>query len=227
MPLSDTAARSAKPSQKPQKLVDSGGLYLFVSPTGGKLWRLDYRFNSKRKTLALGAYPAISLKDARERRDEARKLLANGTDPGEVKQAQKQARQGNTFEALANEWMSVRGKEWTESYASKIKTALARHAFPSIGRKQIGEIQPPALLAMLRAIESRGTVDMAHRVQQHCGGIFRYAVSTGRATHDPTTSLRGAPRRCPEIYAAGYRGRRIDGTAVENKEAAPYPLVRS
>ncbi len=192
MPLTDVAIRSAKPSAKPVRLFDAGGLYLEISPAGGKLWRLKYRFGGKEKRLALGTYPQVTLAEAREKRDQARRLLAGGIDPSEEKKAEKRARQGNTFEALAYEWMAVRGKEWTESYASKTQTALSRHAFPAIGGRPISEIQPPDLLAMLRVIESRGTVDMAHRIQQHCGGIFRYAVSTGRATQDPTTSLRGA-----------------------------------
>ena len=186
MPLTDTAIRTAKPDTKPTRLFDGGGLYVEISPAGGKLWRLKYRFDGKEKRLALGTYPHVSLKDARQRRDEAKKLLANDTDPGELKKAQKQTRQDNTFEALAYEWMSVRGKEWTESYASKTQTALARHAFPAIGGKQINEIQPPELLAMLRAIEGRGTVDMAHRIQQHCGGF------------SVTRFQRAAPRMIPQ-----------------------------
>lgn len=195
MALTDAAIRTTKPTDKPQRLFDSGGLYLEVAPAGGKWWRFKYRFGGKEKRLSLGVYPDIGLKQARERRDAARKLLANGVDPGTARKAEKASRVAqaeNTFEAIAREWMATRGKEWTESYAGKTVSALERHAFPAIGAKPLTGVDAPMLLAMLRAIETRGTVDMAHRVQQHCGAIFRYAVATGRVTNDPTPSLKGA-----------------------------------
>jgi len=195
MPLTDTAIRNAKPGEKPIRLFDGGGLYLEVSPAGGKLWRLKYRVDGKEKRLALGSYPDTGLKDARARRDDARKLLAAGADPGETRKAAKRARAAvdtNTFEALGREWMATRGKEWTDSYTSKTRSALERHAFPAIGTRPVADITAPELLALLRAIEQRGTVDMAHRVQQHCGAIFRFAIATGRAVSDPVPSLRGA-----------------------------------
>lgn len=195
MALTDTAIRNAKPQGKPTKLADGDGLYLLLNPNGSKWWRLDYRFDGKRKTLSMGVYPDVPLKLARERREVARALIAAGADPGEQRKSEKQAKAeagSNTFEALAREWMATRGKEWTESYTSKTKSALERNAFPSIGSKPITEITAPDLLAMLRAIESRGVVDMAHRIQQHCGAVFRYAIATGRAIADPVPSLRGA-----------------------------------
>jgi integrase len=195
MALTDTAIKNSKPQAKPVKLSDEKGLYLLVNPNGSKWWRLNYRFGGKRKTLSMGVYPSVSLKLARERREEARTLLASGADPGAQRKAEKLANAeagSNTFEALGLEWMATRGKEWTASYASKTKSALERHAFPSVGAKPITEITAPDLLALLRAIETRGTVDMAHRVQQHCGAIFRFAIVTGRATTDPVPSLRGA-----------------------------------
>lgn len=195
MPLSDTTIRSAKPAEKPRKLADEKGLYLLVQPTGAKLWRLNYRFDGKQKTLALGTYPDTGLAMARGKRDDARKLLAQDIDPGAQRKQNKQERrldQANTFEAIARDWMRIKGKEWTESYACKTKAALERHAFPSIGSRPIKDISSPDLLAMLRAIEKRGTVDMAHRVQQHCGAIFRFAIASARAVADPTLSLRGA-----------------------------------
>lgn len=202
MPLNAIAVKNAKfgvtpkgeATDKPCKWSDDKGLYLLVS-AAGKYWRFDYRFDGKRKTLALGTYPDVSLQDARERRDAARKLLATAADPGAQRKAEKLARAeagANTFEALAREWMATRGKEWTESYASKTKSALERHAFPSIGAKPITEITAPELLALLRAIEQRGTVDMAHRIQQHCGAVFRFAIASGRASSDPVPSLKGA-----------------------------------
>jgi integrase len=163
--------------------------------TGGKWWRFKYRFGGKEKRLSFGVYPDVGLKDARAKLDDARKLLADGADPGAQRKAEKLANAesgGNTFEALGREWMATRGKEWTASYASKTKSALERHVFPAIGAKPITDITAPNLLALLRAIEGRGTVDMAHRVQQHCGAIFRFAIATGRAVADPVPSLRGA-----------------------------------
>ena len=195
MSLTDTAIRNSKPKDKPLRLSDERGLYLLINPNGSRWWRFDYRFQGIRKTLSMGVYPDVPLKLARERRDEARSLLAAGADPGVQRKAEKRANAeagSNTFEALAREWMATRGKEWTVSYASKTKSALERHVFPSVGAKHITEITAPDLLALLRAIETRGTVDMAHRVQQHCGGIFRFAIATGRATTDPVPSLRGA-----------------------------------
>jgi len=195
MALTDTAIKNTKPQAQPIKVRDGGGLYLLVNPNGSRWWRLDYRFGGKRKTLSMGVYPDVSLKTARERRDDARTLLAAGADPGEQRKAEKKARAeagANTFEALGREWMATRGKEWTASYSSKTASSLERHAFPAIGSKPIAEITAPELLALLRAIEGRGTVDLAHRISQHCSAIFRFAISTGRAATDPVLSLRGA-----------------------------------
>ncbi|HUY04133.1 MAG TPA: integrase arm-type DNA-binding domain-containing protein, partial [Rhodocyclaceae bacterium] len=171
MTLTDTAIKNSKPKDKPIKVSDGGGLYLLIKPNGSRWWRLDYRFGGKRKTLSMGIYPDVPLKAARERRDEARTMLAAGADPGEQRKAVKKAKAEagfNTFEALGREWMATRGKEWTASYASKTASSLERHAFPAIGAKPITEITAPELLALLRAIEGRGTVDLAHRISQHC-----------------------------------------------------------
>ncbi len=195
MALSDTAIRTAKPAEKPRKLADEKGMYLLIQPSGAKLWRMDYRFDSKRKTLTLGTYPDTGLALAREKRDTARKLLAQEIDPAAQRKQDKHERkvsQENTFEAVARDWMKTKGKEWTAGYAAKTRACLERHAFPSIGNKPIKEITAPELLTMLRVIEKRGTVDMAHRIQQHCGAIFRYGIATGLISADPTPSLRGA-----------------------------------
>lgn len=195
MALTDLSVRTAKPSEKARKLADEKGMYLLIQSSGAKLWRMDYRFDTKRKTLALGTYPETSLAQAREKRDEARKLLAQHIDPSAQRKQDKAERrdaQANTFEAITHDWMKVRGKEWSESYAGKTKACMERHAFPVIGSKPIKSINAPELLSMLRAIEKRGTVDMAHRIQQHCGAVFRYAISTGLADADPTPSLHGA-----------------------------------
>lgn len=206
MALSVKEVENTRPGDKPIRLFDGGGLYLEIAPSGGKWWRLKYRVGGKEKRLSLGVYPDVPLKAARERRDDARKLLAAGADPGEQRKADKQAKAdvgANTFEALGREWMATRGKEWTESYASKTKSALERHAFPAIGPRPITEITAPDLLALLRVIETRGTVDMAHRISQHCGAIFRFAIATGRAVSDPVPSLKGSlSTTTQEHYAA-------------------------
>ena len=195
MPLSDTAIRKIKPKLKLYRVADSGGLCMEVSPSGGKLWRFKYRFDRKQKMIALGAYPAVSLSGARDRRDQARKLLADGIDPSEQRKVEKAARTvltANTFEAIAREWIEKRKSGWSESHLNKTTTRLSNNAFPWIGSKPIAELTAPDILAVLRRIEGRGTIDTAHRVGQVCGQVFRYAVATGRATRDPTGDLRGA-----------------------------------
>ena len=203
MPLTDTAIRKAKPgiaadgrvTDKPYKLGDSGGLYLEVSPTGGKWWRLKYRFRDKEKRLSLGVYPDVTLKDARDRRDTARKLLADGIDPSEKRKAQKAAltdQAANSFEAIAREWYAKQAPNWAISHASKIIERLERDVFPWVGSRSIAEITAPDLLAVLRRIEGRGAIDTAHRAHQNCGQIFRYGIATGRCERDPSPDLRGA-----------------------------------
>ena len=195
MPLSDNSCKKAAATDKPRKLADSGGLFLYVTPSGAKLWRLDYRFGTKRRTLALGAYPDVSLRRAREKRDEARRLLADGIDPGEHRRAAKAERAEratNSFEAVAREWFAKFSPRWAESHSSKIIRRLERDVFPWLGRRPIAELTPPEILAAMRRIESRGTLETAHRVLQSIGQICRYAVATGRLTSDPTRDLRGA-----------------------------------
>ena len=195
MALTDTTIRNAKPGEKPLKLFDGGGLFLLIAPTGGKLWRLKYRFGAKEKLFSLGVYPAVSLKDARERRDDARRLLAQGTDPGENRKAQKAAtltRAADSFEVIAREWFAKYAPTWAESHSSKIIERLERDIFPWLGARPIAEIAAPELLTVLRRIEARGALDTTLRAKQNCGQIFRYAVATGRAERDPSGDLRGA-----------------------------------
>lgn len=195
MALSDLAIKTAKPGAKPIRLSDSGGLYLEIAPSGGKLWRLKYRFGGKEKRLALGKYPDVGLKDARERRDEARKLLANEVDPGENRKVQKAAkaeRAANSFEAVAREWIAKYTPTWAASHTSKIVRRLEMYVFPWLGGRPIAEIAAPELLAMARRIEGKGAIETAHRAMQNCGQVFRYAVATGRAERDPAGDLRGA-----------------------------------
>ncbi|BFG72103.1 tyrosine-type recombinase/integrase [Paraburkholderia terrae] len=195
MALTDILIRSAKPGERPQKLFDGGGLFLLVAPTGGKLWRLKYRFDGKEKLLALGAYPEVSLKDARQRRDDARKELAKGVDPGATRKAEKASKLGraaNSFEVIAREWFAKFAPTWAESHSSKIIQRLEKDVFPWLGARPIAEIAAPELLAVLRRIEERGALDTALRAKQNCGQIFRYAVASGRAERDPSGDLRGA-----------------------------------
>jgi integrase len=192
--LSDMQVQKAKPKDKPITLFDGGGLFLLITPTGGKLWRFKYRFDGKEKKIAFGSYPEVSLLDARQRRDEARRQLANGFDPGEIRKVQKQAsiQETETFEAIAREWHTRFFSTWSEGYAETLLSRLELYIFPWIGKRPIAEIKVPELLAVLQRIESRGKLDTTQRVRIICGQVFRYAVVTGRAERDPTTALKGA-----------------------------------
>lgn len=168
---------------------------LLVTPSGGKLWRFQYRFNDKQKLLALGSYPAITLADARKRREDARKLLANGVDPSEIKKAQKTAtvaENENSFEVIAREWHAKFTPTWAPAHAKTTIDRLTRDVFLFIGARPIAEIKAPELLAVLRRVESRGALETAHRVKTICGQVFRYAIATGRAERDIAADLKGA-----------------------------------
>ena len=192
MALTATTIKTCKPKDKAYKLTDGGGLYLLVSPSGGKWWRFDYRCQSKRKTLSMGVYPAISLKDARDRRDEAKKQLANGIDPAMVRKSQKhQQSQPNTFEAVAREWHAKFKPGWSDSHANRLLRLLERDIFPWLGSMPVSDVSSPLLLQTIRRIETR-SLDTAHRAMQNCGQVFRYAIATGRQQHDPTHALKGA-----------------------------------
>lgn len=195
MPLTDTSIRNAKPNEKPYSLTDGRGLSLLVQPAGGKWWRLRYRFDGKAKMLSLGVYPDVSLKDARERRDTARKFLADGIDPGEHRKATKAAKEdraANSFEVVAREWYGKHAPNWAEHHGDRIIRRFERDIFPWIGGRAISEVTAPELLAVVRRIENRGALETAHRALGNCGQVFRYAVATGRATRDPSGDLRGA-----------------------------------
>ena len=195
MALTDLVVKKSKTTGNPIKLTDSGGLFLLVQPNGAKYWRLAYRYADKQKTLALGVYPDVSLADARSRRDDARKLLANDIDPGAVKQAQKAAKgeqAENSFEVIAREWFTRHSPSWKENHSGKIIARLEKDVFPWIGARPVTDIAAPELLAAIRRIESRGALETAHRTLANCGQIFRYAVATGRALRDPAGDLRGA-----------------------------------
>lgn len=195
MPLTDIALKAARPTEKTQRLFDGGGLYLEISPAGGRWWRFKYRFEGKEKRLSLGVYPDVSLRNARERRDEMRRLVANGVDPSvnrRVQKAAKAERSANSFEAIAREWYAKHSPGWADTHSSKIIRRLEKDVFPWIGGRPICEISAPELLTVLRRIEGRGTLDTAHRAGGNCSQVFRYAIATGRAERDPVPDLRGA-----------------------------------
>lgn len=195
MPLSDTAIRNSKPKEKQYKLTDGEGLYLLVMPKGGKYWRLDYRFEGKRKTLAIGTYPDVPLKLARERKCDARNRIAAGVDPSELRKSHKRARQEastNSFESVAREWLVKFSSKWTVGHKERLTRRFEKDVFPWIGNNPINEIAAPDILKVVRRIESRGALDTAHRALQNCGQVFRYAVATGRASQDPSSALKGA-----------------------------------
>ncbi len=191
--LTDAIIRNTKPKDKPFKLTDGGGLYLLVNSTGSRLWRLKYRVGGLEKKLALGAYPEVSLREAREKAVEARKMIREGIDPSQAKKAQKASASGaDTFEIIAREWFEKFSPTWTPSHGERIIRRLERDIFPWLGKKPIKDIQAPDLLSVLRRIEERGAVETAHRASQNCGQVFRYAVATGRSERDPSGDLRGA-----------------------------------
>ncbi len=241
-PLNETKIRNTKPAGKMQTLFDGGGLYLEVTAKGSKLWRMKYRFNGKAGLLSFGAYPAVSLEEARQFREEAKSLIAKNIDPAQAKKAQKAAGKesiANSFEVVAREWFTRQQPSWVESHASRVIARLQTDVFPWIGSRPISEITAPEYLAIFRRIEERGAVETAHRVKSICGQVHRYAVATGRADNDPIGMLKGAlssvnakhfpaitePKQVAELLRMfdGYTGSFIVGSALK---IAPYVFVR-
>ncbi len=240
-PLSEVKIRTAKGKPTEYKIFDGGGLYLLITPSGGKLWRLKFRFDNKEKRISLGAYPDVSLSDARQRRDDAKQLLANGIDPGAVRKAQKQADtdETETFEVIAREWHTKFAQQWSECHTKTTLARLEHDLFPWLGNRPIRDIKAPELLATLRRAENRGALELAHRLRTISGQVMRYALATGRAERDPSGDLRGALPTPPENhYAAltdpgevadllraidGYRGSLIVSSALK---IAPMLMVR-
>lgn len=241
MPLSDPAIRNAKPSDKPYKLADRDGLYLLVNHVG-KYWRYDYRFQRKRKTLAFGVYPVTSLAAARDGLDKARKLIASGSDPSAIKQADKRKEKelaANTFEAVSREWLAKQAKKWTPKSTQRITRLLERNIFPAIGNTPIAQVSAADFLGALQKIEIRGNIETAHRAMAISGRIFRYGIATGRAQADLSLVLKGAltpvkekhhasitdPRKVRDLLNAieGYSGSFITQLALR---LAPLLFVR-
>ncbi|ENR1270599.1 tyrosine-type recombinase/integrase [Enterobacter hormaechei] len=195
MPLNDMQIRRAKPETKAYTLGDGQGLSLLIEPNGSKSWRFRYRFAGKPKMISLGVYPTITLADARSRRDDARKLVAEGKNPSEVRKEQKialQTESESAFEKIATEWHQMKSAKWSEGYASDIMEAFQNDIFPYVGTRPVGEIKPLELLNVLRKIEKRGALEKMRKVRQRCSEVFRYAIATGRAEYNPAADLSSA-----------------------------------
>jgi integrase len=245
--LTDTAIRKARPTDRQQKLADGGGMYLLLKPDGSRYWRMDYRHGGKRKTLALGVYPTVTLADARQRREDARRLLANGTDPGEVRKAAKVAQAVaaalavNTFEAVAREWLQKReaSGDTAATTLAKDRWRLEAYLFPTIGARPIAEITPRELRETLRPIADSGKLETASKTKTTAGQVFQWALLEEKVESNPVASLRGLfasptpthraaltdPVRIGELLRAidGYTGRLTTLTALK---LAPLVFVR-
>ncbi len=200
--LSDANIRSQQPGPKPFKKADGGGLFILIMPNGKKFWRLTYRYGGKQKLLSGGEYPVIKLAEARKWRDEARAHLFAGRDPSEVRQAEVKARaaeSANAFEIVAREWLHTRSCVWSERYARITTTRLEQDIFPDLGKVPIADIDPVMLLEALRKIEARGSIEMAHRIRNHVGEVFRYGIATQRCRSDPSRDLAAAMMRPPPV----------------------------
>lgn len=195
MKLTARQISTAKPTDKPYKLSDGGGLYLLVNPNGSRYWRMKYRYAGKEKLLSIGVYPDVTLVEARDKRTEAKRVLAAGDDPSEVKQAAREAKNlaiNNSFELLALEWHEHKKPNWSSGYAEDILEYLRKDIFPYVGKKAITEIKPMDMLSVLRKMEERGVLDKLKKTRQACRQIFTYAIITGRAEVNPVTDLAGA-----------------------------------
>ena len=191
MPLTHLKVERAKPKEKQYKLADERGMYLLIHPKGGKWWRLDYRYQGKRKTLSLGTYPDVSIKVARKKRDDARSILDGGVDPAYYRKLNKELRV-DSFEAVAREWFGKFRGQWTNNHATTTLGRLEKDILPWVGSRPIAAIEPPELLRVYQRIEKRGALETAHRIHQITSRIFRYGVATGKCPRDPTADLRGA-----------------------------------
>ncbi|AXB20998.1 tyrosine-type recombinase/integrase [Salmonella enterica subsp. enterica serovar Newport] len=195
MKLTARQISTAKPTEKPYKLSDGGGLYLLVNPNGSRYWRMKYRYAGKEKLLSIGVYPDVTLAEARDKRTQAKRILAAGDDPSEVKQAEREAKNlavNNSFELLALEWHEHKKPNWSSGYADDIMEYLRKDIFPYIGKKAITDIKPITMLSVLKKMEERGVLDKLKKTRQACRQIFTYAIITGRAEFNPVTDLAGA-----------------------------------
>ena len=229
MKLTDVFLRGLKADGKVQKHFDGGGLYMFVSPSGGKLWRMAYRFDGKQKTMSFGAYPTVNLKDARQKREAAKALLAKGVDPSAHKKAARaaiRAKAANGFEIVAREWFAKYSPSLGEKYCQKIHSFLVNDVFPFLGAKPIDEVEAEDILKVAHRAESRGAVETAHRLVQLCGRIFRYAIVTGRAKHDISADLRGALQKVKVKHMAALTDKKRIGQLLRaiDSYAGYFPM---
>ncbi|MEQ9904143.1 tyrosine-type recombinase/integrase [Pectobacterium aroidearum] len=230
MALTDIKVRTAKPADKQYKITDGNGMHLLIHPNGSKYWRLQYRFGGKQKMLALGVYPDVSLADARARRDEARKLLANGSDPGDKKKSDKiEQSEALTFREVAIEWHAT-NKKWSEEHSRRVLKSLEDNLFSAIGKRNIAELKTRDLLAPIKAVEQSGRLEVASRLQQRTTAIMRYAVQSGLIDYNPAQEMAGAVassnrqhrpalelKHTPELLQRidSYTGRPLTRLAVE------------
>ncbi|HHO0368809.1 TPA: tyrosine-type recombinase/integrase [Morganella morganii] len=227
MALSDVKVRSAKPEAKAYKLTDGDGMVLLVHPNGSKYWRLRYRFGGKEKMLALGKYPEVSLADARARRDEARKLLANGVDPSENKKAVKveQEQEAITFEVVAREWHASNQK-WSASHSARVLKSLEDNLFAAIGKRNIAELKTRDLLVPIKAVESSGRLEVAARLQQRTTAIMRFAVQSGLIDYNPAQEIAGAVATAKRKHRAALDLERIPELLHRIDHYSGRPLTR-
>jgi integrase len=242
MPLTDAFLKSLKPPTKPTKYRDGGGMYLYATSTGLKSWRFNYRFGGKYQTMNFGTYPIVTLKEAREKLFEAKKVLDSGIDPGVQKKVAKEAEHSdslNSFAIVTKEWFERKKVGKNDAYTVRIWGRVEKELFPFLASRSISEITAPELLEVLRKVEARGAVDTAHRCLQYCSQIFRYAIATGRMAHDISADLRGALTPAIHTHMAsltdphdvggllrsidGYNGNVMVRAALK---MAPYVFVR-
>ena len=231
MKLTNTACKNAKTKGKSYKMADGGGLYLLIKPNGAKHWRLKYRYLGKEKLLALGPYPLTSIADAREGRDNAKKLLAAGTDPMSYKRdgRRKAIRNAqNTFQAVAFEWYEKQIDRWSSSHGFHVKRKMERDIFPHIGTRPIAEIDAPEILDVLRKIEKRGSLEIAAKVKQIFGMVLRYGIATGKCTRDHSADLKGALKVAKKTHYPSLDIKELPGflEALERNEARLYPQTQ-
>lgn len=228
MALTDLKCKNTKPTDKPQKLSDAGGLYLHIMPNGSKYWRMKYRIHGKEKLLALGVYPETSMAEAREKRDNARKLITQNIDPSAHKQETKHLaalNAENTFELLAREWHSKNLAKWKEKHGQDILTRLEKDIFPAIGKLPVSSVTAPRLLTAIRKMEERGAHELARRARGTCEQIFAYGIGTGKADKNVALDLRGTL----EAFKRGhYASIEVDElpdflNKLEKNEARLYP----
>lgn len=200
MGLTNITLQNAAPREKAYKLYDQGGLYVIVTKGGSKLWRMDYRFGGKRKTLSLGQWPKVTIAAARIQRDKFRSEIDQARDPGVVDV------QADTFEKLIRDWFKAKADAWVSSYSTRIMSRLEDDIFPILGSRPPSDIEPPELLAAIRRIEDRGAIELAKRVKNYCGEAFRFGIAEGRCTRDPSLDIRGALKPKPRtIHRAALR----------------------